>query len=494
MNSRKQIVSSDGKSCRDVRPSQRASALPVRNPRFAVLLKYLIVFVCLIVGYLLVAFGTNLLPQKPIVRHAQKTLAKGDLQNDFWFTFTCTPAHYIDNFTDALILNQTVSGGSDDLVTSAMLLPRAEGYGEQCAALRALLDGEDLPLEFYPRYWHGSTFLMRVLLQFGDYRDLRLLFYALSSLLLLWMLWALGRKVGVWASALCLLALTFVNFFIMQFSIQFLPVLMLAVAGALWVLYRVRRPAQLCMTLFVVGSLTSFFDLLTCPLLTWGIPIFVYLLMRRNMVETMWQKLWQIVRSALLWAVGYGGTWVSKWLLASALTSYPVVHDAIRQSGVRAAGGDDFSRWDACLRNMDLITWKYVALVVIVLAVLAVLAFNRKGLKTALPCLVVALAPWVWYAVLANHSYLHYWFTYRLLALTLMGLFFAMASLVDWKKVSGLTRFLQKSDESGAFGKSGKTGAPGTSGPPGISGKSGISGESAPSAIPAPSVTVHSTR
>ena len=36
---------------------------------------------------------------------------------------------------------------------------------------------------------------------------------------------------------------------------------------------------------------------------------------------------------------------------------------------------------------------------------------------------------------LANHSGLHFWFTYRILAVTILGLLFAAASLVDWESI-----------------------------------------------------------
>ena len=230
------------------------------------ILTYFAVFFGLIIGYLLFAFAANLLPNKPILRHATRTIQHNDLQTDFAFTVICRPANYMDNFTDALIINQACNGGTDSLLTNMLLVPRSDGGGEQCESLRRLTQGDtSLYTLHYGRYWHGSTFLMRFLLLIGDYISLRILFYLISTLLLAWVAVVLYHRLGTLPMLLYMLALAMVNVYMMQQSIQFLPVLLISLAASLWVLYRVRDPRQMCLLMFIVGSLTTFFDLLTCP-------------------------------------------------------------------------------------------------------------------------------------------------------------------------------------------------------------------------------------
>lgn len=399
---------------------------------------YLLVFVGLIAGYLLFALGTSLLPNAPIERHVCQTLEKDDLKADFWFAFVYKPNYYMDNFTDALVVNQasqiTPAGCQPcSLWQRVMLNPRWLGEGEECASLKSLTEGDGtMTLLFYPRYWHGSTFLMRLLLMFGDYTVLRTLFYIISSLLLLWVLLALGSRVGAWAAILYGMSLLLVDVFMMQFSIQFLPVLLLAMVGSLWVLYRVKNGRQLCMLLFVLGSLTAFFDLLTCPLLTWGVPLLVWLLMasRQDKIEVSLTAI-----AAVLWGVGYAATWATKWLLAALTTTFNVLSDASSQAAVRSSAGDH-TRWTAVMHNVDMVPWDYFWVIVIPLVVLAVFYFRPRGWKAAVLCLVVALVPVVWYMVVAEHSYLHSWFTYRILSVMIMGLLFAVACMVDWQRIS----------------------------------------------------------
>lgn len=396
--------------------------------------RYLLLFAGLIAGYLLFALAVSLLPPQSMERHVRQTIEQTDLKADFWFAFLCKPGYFMDNFTDALIVNQALTNGQTEmgLWERVMLVPRGSGGGEECESLRLLSEGQK-PLQTltYPRYWHGSAFLMRLLLAVDDYVTLRTFFYILSSLLLLWVLVALVRRAGTWAAAIYLLALLEVNVFMMQFSIQFLPMLLLALLGTLWVIYRVESGRQLCTLLFVMGSLTAYFDLLTCPLLSWGIPMLVWLTVKRTDEG---KPIFHFAVASALWAVGYAATWGCKWLLASITTSVNVFADATGQALLRASVGDT-SRWGALVRNVETVPWLYATLALAVLVVIAVRHFDSRKWRQAVLCLVVALAPLAWFLVVSEHSWLHYWFTYRILAITVMGVLMAAACLVDWEKV-----------------------------------------------------------
>ena len=138
--------------------------------------------------------------------------------------------------------------------------------------------------------------------------------------------------------------------------------------------------------------------------------------------------------ASLLWPIGYAATWSAKWLLATLTTPMNVFSDASAQASLRSAV-EDYTRWGAVEHNLDLVPWLYVIVAVGVLAFLAVRHFRRDGWRQALICLAIAVVPVAWYLVLGNHSYEHFWFTYRMLAVTVLGLLLAVASLVDWGKL-----------------------------------------------------------
>ena len=399
-------------------------------------LRYLVLFAGLIAAYLLFAVAVTLLPSKPMERHVKQTLEATDLKADFWFAFLYKPAYFMDNFTDALIVNQALCNGRQDMNVweRVMLVPRRTAGGEECESLRlAVEDDASMRTLYYPRYWHGSTFLMRLLLTVDDYVALRTFFYILSSMLLVWVLVVLLRRIGAWAAVAYMLAMVSVNVFMMQFSIQFLPMLVLALSGTLVVLYHGNDRGRMVRLFFILGSLTAYFDLLTCPLLSWGIPMLVWLSMRNNEGKLVQH----FALSSALWAVGYAATWVVKWLVATLTTSADVFVDATNQAMVRASMGET-SRWDALVRNVELVPWLYATIALFVLIIFAVCWFDNRRWRQAVLCFVVAMAPMVWYLALSEHSGQHYWFTYRILAITVMGVLMAVGSLVDWQRVKKL--------------------------------------------------------
>ena len=168
--------------------------------------KYCVVFFCLIASYLLFGIVSNLLPNQPIERNIKKTLERGDLADCDSYAVVYTKRLLTDNYTDALILNQAYNGGRDSLKISVLLVPRLldslsprpTGDVPECGSLHHVVD-HDITLykAYYARYWHGSTFLMRWLLQITNYTTLRLVFYVLSSLLLLWVCLALYRLLNI---------------------------------------------------------------------------------------------------------------------------------------------------------------------------------------------------------------------------------------------------------------------------------------------------------
>ena len=219
--------------------------------------------------------------------------------------------------------------------------------------------------------------------------------------------------------------------FMMQFSLQLSMVLFIALGGMIAV--GMRRAASANLTFFVLGSLTAYFDLLTAPMLTLGLPLLVMLALKPK--EKLSGAFKGLTLASLLWAVGYGLTWVTKWILATLLTSENIWKDGFHNLSNRSGVLDDYGRWDALMDNMDLLPWTFIFLALAVILVLACWHFHRQGWRRALPLLVVALIPWVWYLFAANHSYLHSWFTFRAQAVTVAGLLLAAMQFVDWKKL-----------------------------------------------------------
>lgn len=409
-----------------------------------VVVQYLKIFGLLLAVYLLFAAGSYWMAQAPVKKHVVKTLERGDLESDQPRAFLPRLQCRMDNYTDALILNQAYTMPSKKLVDGIMLLPRQTCEKLPFEELRVAVGLDAAPdscnaaTATYARYWHGNTFLARYLLFFWDYPTIRLLIYIISSLLMLWcgaLLWQRGG----WQPTVAIgigLACSYV--FMMQFSLQLGMVLLIALGGMIDLARqepkkKKKRERNVLPTFFVLGSLTAYFDLLTAPMLTLGLPLVVMLALGRE--EPLSATFKRLAQSSLLWAVGYGATWVAKWILATLLTSENIWADGLHNLSNRSGVLDEYGRWDALTANIELLPWGFIILGLGVIIAYACRHFNKQGWQRAVPLLVVALIPWLWYLFAANHSYLHNWFTFRSQAVTVAALFLAAMQFVDWKKL-----------------------------------------------------------
>ncbi|MCQ2273879.1 MAG: hypothetical protein MJZ86_03690 [Bacteroidales bacterium] len=401
---------------------------------------YSFVFICLIASYILIALAANLLPNKIIHKNIEKSInTYGDLSTDCDFVFVHKRNALTDNFSENIIINQAFCGGKDDLLTSMFLNPRGykEGQEEWQNLHQTVNHVGDLDVEYYPSYWHGNTFVMRFLFMFAGYTQLKAFFYFISTLLLFCALYLIARRISAWAALLTLLGMLCVNIYMMQFSIQALPVLFIGLVAAIWIIYHNKEDERIPTMFFIVGSATAFFDLLTCPLITWGIPMCTWIMLQRNTHEgKRWIELithW--VKVSILWVLGYAITWFSKWVIGTAVTKTNVYAIGLEKLLFRSSVSDEFSRIGALQLNLSMVERTFVIAVVVILVLLAVRFFNRKGVKTAVLLAFVATVPVAWYLFGANHSYIHYFFTYRTLMVTLISGFLALGCLIDWSRI-----------------------------------------------------------
>ena len=413
-----------------------------------------LVFALLLAAYLSLGLAAYIVPDWRVREHVHKTLYIGDLLSDYpkaivFEDLNIQDSYTLDNFTDALIVNQALMLRSSGL-QGIMLLPRYQLANEnQSANLAALLsippdEGGHTPhitevrneqggrAVYYGRYWHGSTFVTRLLLTVMTFIDIRLLLYVLSSLLLLWCCAALWKHVGRSVALVVPFSLLMVNVFVLQFSMQFAPVLLIALVAMLWMVYHREMTAQQCgLLFFIVGSLTTFFDLITVPSLTLGLPLVVWVAIQR---QQDWRKgLWMVVSLALWWLAGYVLTWLAKWGLASLLTDKNIFVDAYGEASRwnRNSGSYIFEAMGTCLARLR---WIYIVIPAVVLLVLAILRPRKGAWSVAMQYTVVLLVPFVYYCLMARPAWYHSWFNYRALVTAVAALLMGLTTMVDWDR------------------------------------------------------------
>lgn len=394
-------------------------------------LQYLKTFGFLMAAFWLFGIVSCLMPTATVQRHIYQSVHRGDLTEDYPLAILPRKQCQMDNFTDALILNQAYRMSSDSLLRSTLSPSRAAGPWASVDVLRNQTEGQVDKVMPYPRYWHGSTFLARILLVLGDYTRLRFILYMASTLLLVFTGIALFRRCGPWPVAMLLLALMGVHAFVMEFSLQFFPVLAISLV-AIWLIARWDfSRARIAMLMFIVGALTAYFDLLTAPLMTLGLPLcfMLWLMPKESSFREMFVALLVV---GATWAAGYAGAWAFKWLLATVVLQVNVFSDAYSNVMLRANELEDYTRLDAVTQNFGMLSASLLCCIAMMLVVVLLLRFDGRGWRRTLLFLLLAAMPYVWYLLVANHSYLHWWFTFRSQAVSLLAMMMAFLSLADF--------------------------------------------------------------
>lgn len=393
--------------------------------------KAVVTFVLLIAGYLLLGTVAYLPPDWRVAKHVQTSLDDGDLWEDYPQAIIPRGRYRMDNFTDALIVNQCIHLRSEGW-KSILTVPRYDEGVYQCHNLRQAMAGntDEGWIIHYSRYWHGSTFLTRLLLTFMSFMSIRYLLYLLSSAMLLWCFMRLWNHVDRTLALAVTFALLMVNVFVMQFSVQYIQVLLIAMGGMIWLSYH-RQPTgtQVALLFLILGSLTAFLDLLTVPILTLGLPLLVLVALpgRRD-------TLWSLVKACLWWAGAYALTWASKWGIATLLTDIDVFTDASHEAMVWQEDGGSFVG-KAIKENFGHVRWIYVILAVVPLITAACIHPRKGQWGKVAQYLFILVLPLLFFVAMAHHSSHHSPFTYRSLAISIAALVMAVATSVDWPRI-----------------------------------------------------------
>lgn len=379
-------------------------------------------------------------------------------------------AYMLDNYTDALMLDAAIVSTDRGPLYAAMgCFKGASTADDPIAALVQTAAGRRQNASPYAYYWHGYQLLLRPSLLLMTYGDIRYLNILLLSALAFWVATALRDRGGRLLAGTFLFSLVLAGFYLAPLSMQFSGIVYLTLLGTLAVLALDRRDAlrQWGVELFlVVGMLTSFVDLLTAPLLTLGMPLAVALVLlgREERASRAWRSLLLAAGLSLSWAFGYAASWVTKWFAASAVLHSNIVRMAGSELLFRVGARDERSRVaEALMANFlklfpmvrgetllksgvvhDWLASPYVLLLPLAIAVaLWLLAFNRKPseeIARALPVLWVAPLPYLWIAAASNHSAHHAWFTYRIQAVTVFAVSYALLASVDFERVRSRLR------------------------------------------------------
>lgn len=316
-----------------------------------------------------------------------------------------------------------------DDATDLIILNNAFDEGEENVFERAA------DMNNYGRYWHGYVSVLRPIFYFIDYWD----YLLLNSYLQLFLMGCAAYGVyKVTKKRRYLLAFGSSCIFLTPaataLSLQYSPVFYISMLGSLfcmlkteWILQKQRR----YYTFLVLGILTCYFDLLTYPLLSFAFP-FCWLLVAAGDKIKPKEQFQLLIGGGMSFILGYGGFFVTKWLIQAVICGKEILADGVSNMLVRlgSAGEDymlmhqNYCRIDTLYNNFR--HYLFPAFVFVLAAWMAVLIYNylRGSLVLRAEQIIfaaVTLTSPAWYLILNNHTTIHHLFTHRIYGASILG-------------------------------------------------------------------------
>lgn len=377
-----------------------------------------------------------LLPTDRIRQHIAETSQMFETEGGYYQWAEGYKNAQADNYSDASLYLNAMYPGSGNVIRDSMNNPRrlyGDDNNEESVVLTARntgkeADGHDVN---YGRYWHGSLILLKPMLQFVNIADLRIWGMMIHLALLFAIIVGFVKRnltkylPGFFLTVIMLNPVSAVMCFC--YSVEYTLVLL----GAVLILYFhefLKKGQNYYFYFLWSGICTVFFNELCFPMVVFGVSILICLLLSE---EEGWPLVKRELSLGLCWGAGYVLMWMGKWICAWILTGYNYFAEALGQA-LRYTSDhatwevENPALWERLYRNINVYgQWPFIFLILSVLAVtvLFVISQKRKGrkenLRRMLPYFLMVLFPLGVYIALGNgYSYVHYWFTHRLLAIS----------------------------------------------------------------------------
>lgn len=398
-----------------------------------------LILVSAIVVATLLLFLVFLLPTEPMIKNVKDSVGIFTTEGVYHDTIPGVYTTKQDNYTDSVMLLQAIYDGDQSLTDRVMneYANMTSGANYTDSLIQYCATGESDYVHAYFWYWHGYLILLKPLLLFMNYADIRILntFGQLVCLILL--------VLGFYKKGYREYILPFMAAFLLlspmtiQMSMQFSSCYYMMFISSIILLYwkeYLKKKNLYYLVFLITGMGTSFIDLLSYPIVAIGLPLFLYFL--TNPSDSVKKTVQKMIELGFFWSIGYVLFWAGKWLVASIFLRQNCFVQAVNKitqhtSMASDMDGGTFSLSEMFWRNLMWTGQKaYIVLFAIVLFYLLIQTIRRgidvQGVRRAVPFILIALLPIVWYLFASSHAYFHYWMEYRGCFLLLLGMFGAL--------------------------------------------------------------------
>ena len=359
------------------------------------------------------------------------------------------------SFTDCLMLENAIYyNEAHSAFEQALMMYRGEvSEGDGWApgtSLAAYLEDAPMSREIsYSRYWHGYLLILKPLLMLTNVQTLRICNAIVQSIMMCMLVGLCFRQkkgsLGVILAAALMFIYPFVLYFSFSLSICYYLVLAAVMTQVLW-REKWKSQKSFCIFFMVVGMGTAYFDFLTYPLVTLGFPLGIEIYCS----EKRWtKKCGEMLQYLFHWFAGYIGMWAMKWVISDVVFGAGTIKDALTAIGERTQSAVEQSVWQGYAQVLEK-NLSYYINIPFLFIVMGIVLWQIAGLgkewcsgdekkrgyllgvlmNQAIPCMLLALLPFIWYIVTQNHSMEHSVYTCKIVSITVFAVFIFISG---WK-------------------------------------------------------------
>lgn len=416
------------------------------------ILKYIGVFSATLALLILLLVLSCTIPQKKIYENSRLSaefMTKNE--TDFYNPLLSEEKFVIHNYADAIWLSIAYSIDSEHPLKSALEGKYYNEFGDRLYNINFYRDtieqNKEANTEYY-RYWHGPILFLRPLLTKFTYMDIRYMNVLLLTGLCFALIILLQQKLGMRAAVIFAVAIVSVGFYAVPYCIEYVPMFYIMFISSIAVLF-LKDKKKIPYLFLITGICSNFFDFLTVETITLCVPLVLhfYELHRKGDIKDFKSSLKYFIKLCTLWLGGYLFTWMSKWLIASIVLKRNVMTNVMESVSQRTVGKVQETPLLKQLINALIynirglfpfnLTQNTTGTVILFLAVLFVLfavwfLYRKKKLEEVSKVFfIIALIPYLRYLVMSNHSYAHYWFTFRAQISSIMAVLLAVTVNID---------------------------------------------------------------
>ena len=414
------------------------------------IIKYVLIFLLVLCMLFALLVGSALIPReavKPKILESAEYMCENTtlyLLTDF------LQASKIDHYADCITLSIAYYLDENNPVESALW---SSYYGMNSNImnhylLESVINDDVSPNQEYLRYWHGSAGLIRFLHLFWNIKTIYIFHAVLMAglyILLLYLLIKKGMLPEAWAFTFSMII---ISVWYVPLCLEYTWMFLVTFVAALIAIYLSLKQQYKSIGVFflITGMVAAYLDFLTTETLTLLIPLLFILRIRSRQGDG--ENLKLTIKSCFLWSAGFVGMWVSKWTLASVFLNQNVMHYVTGHVDERLSGKIANMQGNyilsATIKNLKcLFPYEYgfsgavlifvFIIVVVIIPVMKDKVVLRQSINQSMIPIyaVLALLPFIRFAVLRNHSYIHCFFTHRALASSVLALCFIVLELVQ---------------------------------------------------------------